>query len=221
MQSTGINWRPLGELFVETGLITPPELEEALTEQAESNQRLGEILVARGFVSEPELMTVLMEQLGHDLRQEEEEPEDEESPVVDLELRSADRSPDDEAAGPPSEATIELVDLLRERDELREQLARETASREAATGEATLALEVRVSELAALLARERAGHHRALEELDRARAEARTEAAELRSSIGRLRTELAHLDAPTAWFEYWSGGAQPTSAPEADPPPTA
>ena len=203
MQSTGINWRPLGELFVETGLITPPELEEALTEQADTKQRLGEVLVARGFVSEPELMTVLMEQLGQDLHRAEREPEAEESTVDDR-----------------PQATPELVDLLRERDELREQLARETESRGTVTAEETRALEVQVSELEALLVRERAAHHRALEELDRARSEARTEAAELRSAIGRLRTELAGLDAPTAWFEYWSGAAQPTSTPEADPPPT-
>jgi len=203
VQSTGINWRPLGELFVETGLITPPELEEALMEQADTNQRLGEVLVARGFVSEPELMTVLMDQLGQDLHRAEEEPEPE-APAEDR-----------------SKATPELVDLLRDRDELREQLARETASRQAMATDATRSLEVQVSELEALLVRERAAHQRALEELDRARSEARMEAAELRSAIGGLRTELGRLDAPTAWFEYWSGGAQPSSTPEADRPPTA
>lgn len=209
MQSTEINWRPLGELFVETGLITRPELEEALTEQAETNQRLGEILVSRGFVSEPDLVTALMDQLGRDLR---DEGDADEHTVVDLDSHRAERSP----AG---DADV-LSELLRRRDELREQLARETESREAATGPETHALQARVAELEAELAQERAGRHRALEELERARAEARAEAAEIRSAVGRLRAELAHLDAPTAWFEYWSGGAQPAPSPETEPPST-
>jgi hypothetical protein len=216
VQSAEINWRPLGELFVETGLITPLELEEALTEQAETDQRLGEILVARGFVSEPDLVTVLMEQLGQDLN---DEGAADEPTVVDLDLHRAQRFPAgdaDDTGGPAGE----LGALLRERDGLREQLARETASREAATGETVHALQARVSELEAELIEERADHRRALEELERARTEARTEAAEIRSAIGRLRAELAHLDAPTAWFEYWSGGAQPASSSGTEPTST-
>jgi hypothetical protein len=39
--------RPIGEFFVERGLITQDDLEGALEEQRTTGQRLGEILVAR------------------------------------------------------------------------------------------------------------------------------------------------------------------------------
>src|SRR5262249_30301106 len=40
--------RPIGEIFVERGLVTASQLEEALEEQKKSGGRLGEILVATG-----------------------------------------------------------------------------------------------------------------------------------------------------------------------------
>jgi len=56
--------RPIGSLFVEKGLVTQEELDDALLEQRESGQRLGEILVERGHVSRIELASVIGDQLG-------------------------------------------------------------------------------------------------------------------------------------------------------------
>ena len=70
MEAAHITWRPLGELFVERGLITQDELEEALVEQQETRKRLGAILVSRGLVSGPELTSVLVDQLGMELTKE-------------------------------------------------------------------------------------------------------------------------------------------------------
>ena len=66
MEENGL-WRPLGELLVERGLVTPAQLEAALAEQAESGRRLGEIIVAKGLVSRERLTQVLLEQCGLDL----------------------------------------------------------------------------------------------------------------------------------------------------------
>ena len=60
-------WRPLGELLLEKGLVTPDELELALAEQAESGRLLGAILVERGYVSGPALAVALAEQYGVEL----------------------------------------------------------------------------------------------------------------------------------------------------------
>jgi hypothetical protein len=70
MHAAGINWRPLGELFLDAGLISQSELDEALSEQTQTRERLGQILVSRGLVSEPELLRVLLDQLGRELEKE-------------------------------------------------------------------------------------------------------------------------------------------------------
>jgi DNA repair exonuclease SbcCD ATPase subunit len=70
MEAAHITWRPLGQLFVERGLITQEELEDALVEQRETSKRLGAILVGRGLVSGPELTSVLVDQLGMELTKE-------------------------------------------------------------------------------------------------------------------------------------------------------
>src|SRR5712691_487145 len=70
MEAAHITWRPLGQLFVERGLITQEELEDALVEQRETRKRLGTILVSRGLVSGPELTSVLVDQLGMELTKE-------------------------------------------------------------------------------------------------------------------------------------------------------
>ena len=70
MEAAHVTWRPLGELFVERGLITQDELEEALVEQHRTRKRLGAILVSRGLVSGPELTSVLVDQLGMELTKE-------------------------------------------------------------------------------------------------------------------------------------------------------
>ena len=70
MEQNGL-WRPLGELLVERGLITPAQLEAALAEQSHSGRRLGEIIVAEGRVSRERLTQVLLEQCGLDLSTQE------------------------------------------------------------------------------------------------------------------------------------------------------
>jgi hypothetical protein len=54
--------RPIGQFLVERGLLTPAELEQALTQQRQSGKRLGEILVERGAITRLELAGVLSEQ---------------------------------------------------------------------------------------------------------------------------------------------------------------
>src|SRR5712691_7331489 len=70
MPSPEARWRPLGQILIESGLITEPQLEEALREQEERGGRLGELLFARGWVSAIDLRDALAEQHGLDLRVE-------------------------------------------------------------------------------------------------------------------------------------------------------
>jgi hypothetical protein len=44
-------WRPIGELLVDAGVITRAELDESLTLQRTTGQRLGEILIETGRIS--------------------------------------------------------------------------------------------------------------------------------------------------------------------------
>jgi hypothetical protein len=59
-----ISWRPLGELFVENGLLSEVQLEQALAEQAAMGGRLGDKLVELGFVTRHALARLLAEQTG-------------------------------------------------------------------------------------------------------------------------------------------------------------
>ena len=54
----------LGELLIQEGLLTPSQLEQALTAQHVFGGRLGTNLVEQGFVSEEDLARVLSRQLG-------------------------------------------------------------------------------------------------------------------------------------------------------------
>ncbi len=54
--------RPLGEIFVERGLVTEAELEAALETQRQSGAKLGEILVAQGVLSRLDLAGALADQ---------------------------------------------------------------------------------------------------------------------------------------------------------------
>jgi type IV pilus assembly protein PilB len=58
------NKQKLGDLLVQTGVITSEQLNEALEEQKRSGQRLGNILVKKGYFSEHQLIEVLEFQLG-------------------------------------------------------------------------------------------------------------------------------------------------------------
>jgi hypothetical protein len=54
--------RRLGDIFVERGLITGEQLQEALDAQRESGAKLGEVLVDLGFVTRVALAGVIVEQ---------------------------------------------------------------------------------------------------------------------------------------------------------------
>jgi MSHA biogenesis protein MshE len=54
--------RRLGDIFVERGLITEDQLQEALEVQQDTGAKLGEILVERGFIDRMALAGVISEQ---------------------------------------------------------------------------------------------------------------------------------------------------------------
>jgi len=60
--SSAVSSRLIGSIFVEKGLITQEQLDEALRLQAETGERLGEIVVGEFGVSRLELASVLAEQ---------------------------------------------------------------------------------------------------------------------------------------------------------------
>lgn len=62
-----IAWKPLGELLVERGLITPRDLDAALAAQVENGRLLGTILVERKMLSGAVLTALLAEQAGVEL----------------------------------------------------------------------------------------------------------------------------------------------------------
>lgn len=54
----------LGDLLVETKMITAIQLQEALNEQARTGEKVGELLVEKGWVTEQDILEVLEFQLG-------------------------------------------------------------------------------------------------------------------------------------------------------------
>lgn len=58
------NRQRLGDILVQTGIITPEQLAEALNEQKHSGERLGNVLVKKGYLTEQRLIEVLEFQLG-------------------------------------------------------------------------------------------------------------------------------------------------------------
>ena len=67
MEAPEISWRPLGQLFVEKGLLDEERLEHALAEQAAKGGQLGEKLVELRYVSSAALARLLAEQYGVEL----------------------------------------------------------------------------------------------------------------------------------------------------------
>jgi type IV pilus assembly protein PilB len=59
----GVTRRKLGELLVETGLLSPEKLTEALQIQKDSGKRLGQILIDMSLISEEEMAFALAMQL--------------------------------------------------------------------------------------------------------------------------------------------------------------
>jgi hypothetical protein len=62
--SRGSNWKPLGTLLVEKGMVSDVQLKQALAEQNESGGFLGEILVDKGWLTAADLVFALAAQLG-------------------------------------------------------------------------------------------------------------------------------------------------------------
>ena len=54
----------LGDILLENGLLTKPQLEQALAEQKNTREKLGQILVRRGSITEQQLLEVLEFSLG-------------------------------------------------------------------------------------------------------------------------------------------------------------
>jgi hypothetical protein len=111
------NWRRIGEIFVTRGFVTEEELEQALTRQRQTGERLGEALVGLGVISKFELAGALGEQMstvdepaGGEARQAEvvqlhavSAPEDEAVDVVDEAAEAV------EEPAPPDDPVLELV----------------------------------------------------------------------------------------------------------------
>lgn len=54
----------LGDLLVDSGIISDEQLKEALGEQRKTKQKLGDLLISQGYVTEQQLIEVLEFQLG-------------------------------------------------------------------------------------------------------------------------------------------------------------
>ncbi|AEI45725.1 GspE/PulE family protein [Paenibacillus mucilaginosus] len=54
----------LGDLLVESGIISEDQLKEALVEQRNTKQKLGDLLITQGYITEQQLIEVLEFQLG-------------------------------------------------------------------------------------------------------------------------------------------------------------
>jgi type IV pilus assembly protein PilB len=69
LKSMGVNGvmaprKRIGDLLVESGLISEEQLKNALREQKELNMRLGDVLITRNYITEQQLIEVLEFQLG-------------------------------------------------------------------------------------------------------------------------------------------------------------
>jgi len=99
VEAAQLPWLPIGELFVQKGLISAEQLETALAEQAATGTRLGEILVKHNLISSPELTQALMEQLGREVAKE-----DGFGTGLWAEIRRRNANPDAEWAAAPASA---------------------------------------------------------------------------------------------------------------------
>lgn len=59
-----ITKKPLGELLIDEGIITPEQLEDALAEQDRTGELIGEALIKAGVTTETEIAQAVCEQLG-------------------------------------------------------------------------------------------------------------------------------------------------------------
>jgi hypothetical protein len=58
------NKKPLGQILVERGIITPPQLKEALQTQKKEGGLIGEVIVKKGFAKEEDIAHCLSLQYG-------------------------------------------------------------------------------------------------------------------------------------------------------------
>jgi hypothetical protein len=228
------DWRPLGEMFVAAGLITETELDDALAQQSQTQERLGKVLVSNGFVTESDLRGTLVEELGRELEKEgdqqrqlrPQEPRPNDSRTLDAPLPEAPTDPVGTTSAPPTDSSSQpdetaLSALHRQIHELRSALAARSAAREAAEQSARRSLSMQLADVESALAAERAAHETTKDELAHAREAARAQVGELRAALVRLRQALSDVAGSTAWFEYWSGATRPAPRqPEHAPPPT-
>ncbi|EJL46334.1 GSPII-E-like protein, partial [Brevibacillus sp. CF112] len=54
----------LGDILVESGIVTTDQLQEALVEQKKSKLKLGDHLLQSGYITEQQLIEILEYQLG-------------------------------------------------------------------------------------------------------------------------------------------------------------
>ncbi|MGA7260251.1 MAG: hypothetical protein WBX30_05040, partial [Stellaceae bacterium] len=57
-----VEYRPLGELLIDMGAITYPDLAKAVSAAARSGKRLGEYLVAEGLVGQEQMVKAMARQ---------------------------------------------------------------------------------------------------------------------------------------------------------------
>ena len=91
--------RPIGEIFVERGLVEESQLDEALEQQRKTGGRLGEILIASGKLSRLELASALADQWAS--FQKLRPPDASEAPPPPPPTPAADVLPTPEAVIPP------------------------------------------------------------------------------------------------------------------------
>ena len=79
-------WRRIGEIFVTRGFVTVEQLEQALSRQRQTGERLGEALVSLGVISKFELAGALGEQMAT-VDESAPRPEARQAEVVELRTR--------------------------------------------------------------------------------------------------------------------------------------
>src|SRR5207244_10140039 len=57
-----VEYRPIGELLIDMGAITYPDLVKAVSEAARSGKRLGEYLVAKGHIQQEQMVKAMARQ---------------------------------------------------------------------------------------------------------------------------------------------------------------
>lgn len=82
-------WRPLGRLLVEKGLLTESGLQRALVDQRATGRLLGEIVVSRGWVSAADLARTIAEQHGVEVGEIEAQPAEQTTKAEAFEIHSA------------------------------------------------------------------------------------------------------------------------------------